>query len=136
MQFHPNELFLLYNPQSTGGKQTKAMAMDICSHINEVDALHERLIPTYWKEVVTMLGMEPARLLDQSHPDYKSKVGNNTYTMDGWLEVLTHNPQLLRAPIAIYNGRAVFCERPTDVMKLANTTNHSDKVLPHLRDSH
>jgi hypothetical protein len=46
MQFHPNELFLLYNPHSNGGKQTKAMAMDICSHINEVDALHQKLIPT------------------------------------------------------------------------------------------
>jgi arsenate reductase (glutaredoxin) len=86
--------------------------------------------------VVTLLRMAPADLLDKSHPDYKSKVSDNAYTMDGWLEVLAHNPQLLRAPIAIYNGRAVFCERPTDVMKLANTANHSDKVLPHLRSSH
>ncbi|MCZ8216537.1 MAG: hypothetical protein O9262_09885, partial [Cyclobacteriaceae bacterium] len=54
-QFHPNELFLLYNPQTNSGKQTKAMAKDIFSHINEIDAIHEKLIPTYWKEVITML---------------------------------------------------------------------------------
>ena len=29
MQFHPNELFLLYNPNSNSGKQTKALALDI-----------------------------------------------------------------------------------------------------------
>lgn len=133
MQFHPNELFLLYNPQSNAGKQTKAMAKDICNHINEVDALHEKLIPTYWKEVVTMLGIAPNDLLDKSHPDYQAKVGENSYTMDGWLEVLARNPQLLKAPIAIYNGRAIFCETPTDVMKLSITSRASEKILPHLR---
>ena len=46
MQFHSNELFLLYNPQSTMGKQTKALALDICSHINAVDAVHEKLCQT------------------------------------------------------------------------------------------
>ncbi len=133
MQFHPNELFLLYNPQSNKGKQTKAMATDICSHINEIDALHEKLIPTYWKEVVTMLGLNPADLLDQSHPDYQSKVGENTYTMEGWLEVLARNPELIKAPIAIYNKRAIMCETPTDIMKLAVTSKAGEKVLPHLR---
>ncbi len=133
MQFHPNELFLLYNPQSSRGKQTKAMAKDICSNINEIDALHEKLIPTYWKEVVTMLGISPAELLDKSHPDYASKVGENTYTMEGWLEVLARNPQLLKAPIAIYNKRAIFCETPTDIMKLAVTAKAGEKTLPHLR---
>lgn len=133
MQFHPNELFLLYNPQSNSGKQTKAMAKDICSNINEIDALHEKLIPTYWKEVVTMLGISPAELLDKSHPDYASKVGENSYTMEGWLEVLARNPQLLKAPIAIYNKRAIFCEIPTDIMKLAVTAKAGEKTLPHLR---
>ncbi|GCC50005.1 glutaredoxin [Chryseotalea sanaruensis] len=133
MQFHPNELFLLYNPQSNSGKQTKAMAKDICSNINEIDALHEKLIPTYWKEVVTMLGISPAELLDKSHPDYASKVGENSYTMEGWLEVLARNPQLLKAPIAIYNKRAIFCETPTDIMKLAVTAKAGEKILPHLR---
>jgi arsenate reductase (glutaredoxin) len=132
MQFHPNELFLLYNPQSNSGKQTKAMATDICSNINEVDALHEKLIPTYWKVVVTMLGIAPNDLLDKSHPDYKQKVGDNTYTMEGWLEVLARNPQLLRAPIAIFNGRAILCETPTDIMKL-HVSKSAEKILPHLR---
>lgn len=132
MQFHPNELFLLFNPQSNSGKQTRAMAKDICSHIHEVDALHEKLIPTYWKEVITMLAMIPSDLLDKSHPDFTNKVGENTYTMDGWLEILMHNPHLLRAPIAIFGGRAILCETPTDVIKLTISTSEK-KTLPHLR---
>jgi len=35
---HANELFLLYNPQSHVGKQTKALALTFCSHIQEIDS--------------------------------------------------------------------------------------------------
>jgi len=132
MQFHPNELFLLYNPQTSTGKQTKAIALTINSHINEVDAIHEKLGPTYWKEVVTLLGLNPEELFDQSNPEYKAKVGDDIYTMNGWLDVLIHYPQLLKAPIAIFNGKAVLCKTPTDIFKL-NMTENTDKVLPHLK---
>lgn len=135
MQFHPNELFLLYNPQTNAGKQTKALARDICNHINEVDIIHEKLSPTYWKEIVTMVGRNPEDLLDQSHPDYQ-KVAGNSYTMNGWLDVLTHYPHLLRAPIVIYHGKAALCQTPTDIMKLGGAVSPGEKVLPHLRKVH
>jgi len=133
MQFHPNELFLLYNPSSQTGKQTRAIALSISSHLNEVNAMQEKLGPTYWKEVLNMLGMTPKDLMDKSHPDYQAKVRGNTYTMDGWLNVLMHNPQLLKAPIAIYNGKALLCRNPTDVLKLELAPSAAHKVLPHLR---
>jgi len=134
MQFHRNELFLLYNPLSSTGKQTKAFAKTINTHVNEVDALHEKLGPTYWKEVVNMLGLRPKDLMDRSNPEYQAKVAGNTYTMNGWLDVLMYNPQLLKAPIAIYNGKAILCQTPTDIYKLGVKPNTSDnRTLPHLR---
>ena len=131
MQFHPNELFLVYDPHSNIGKQTKAIAMDICSHINEVDVTQEKLSPTYWKEIVNMLGVQPDELLDHSHADYKTKVANNTYTMDGWLEVLVHDGHLVKYPIVVFNNSAVLCHTPTDIMKLK--PKPTDKVMPHLK---
>ncbi len=58
------------------------MALDVCSHINEVDVVHEKLSPMYWREVVTMLGLQPKDLLDGSPADYK-KAGDTDFTMDG-----------------------------------------------------
>lgn len=133
MQFHPNEIFLLYNPTTSVGKQTKAIARTINSHINELDVIHEKLGPTYWKEVITLLNLGPKELMDRSHPDYQEKVAGNNFTMNGYLDVLMHNPQLLKAPIAIYNGMAVLCQTPTDIFKLR--TSPTDKVLPHLRNT-
>ena len=131
MQFHPNELFLIYDPNSPLGKQTRAIARDFCKHVNEVDVIHERLSPTYWKEIINMLGVHPNDLLDHSHPDYKSKIGDNTYTMDGWLEVLVHDAHLVRYPIVIYNHSAVVCHTPNDILKLRPRVH--DKAMPHLK---
>lgn len=136
MQFHHNELFLLYNPGTSAGKQVKAMALDLCSHVNEVDVVNEKLSLTYWREIVSMLSFTPDELLDHSHPDYKTKVAGNSYTMNGWLEVLTHYPHLVKAPIVIYRGKGVFCTTPTDIMKLGATMAFpavAEKVLPHLK---
>ena len=131
MQFHRNELFLIYDPHSNVGKQTKAMALDICSHINEVDVVHEKLSPTYWREIMSMLGVHPDELLDHTHPEYKKKVADNNYTMDGWLEVLVHEGYLVKYPIVVFDQCAVLCHTPTDIMKLKSKAE--EKVLPHLK---
>jgi len=134
MQFHPNEIFLLLNPDTSTGKQTKALARTINTHVNELNVMREKLGPTYWKEVVTMLGMQPKELMDRAHPDYQEKLAGNTFTMNGYLQVLMHYPHLLRAPIAIYNGKAVLCQTPTDIFKLGVAAQTStEKILPHLR---
>jgi arsenate reductase (glutaredoxin) len=134
MQFHPNEIFLLYDPETSKGKQTRAMAHTINSHVNEVDVIREKLGPTYWKEIVNMLGMEPKEMMDRAHPDYQAKVAGNSFTMNGYLDVLMHNPQLLKAPVAIHNGRAVLCQTPTDIYKLGVMAPAAhEKPLPHLR---
>lgn len=131
MQFHPNELFLIYNPGTNIGKQTKAIALDLCNHLNEVSITQEKLSPTYWKEVLNLVGMAPMDVLDQTHPDYSLKVGKDTYTMDGWLEVLVHNAHLVKGPIAIFRGQGVLCQTPTDIFKLKPKTE--EKPMPHLK---
>lgn len=131
MQFHPNELFLIYDPTSNVGRQTKAMALDLCSHINEVDVVHEKFSPTYWREVLTMLGLHPKELLDESLPDYK-KAGDNDYTMDGWLNVLVQNGSFVKYPIVIFGQSAVLCKTPTDIMKLKSKP--AGKPMPHLKN--
>ncbi len=136
MQFHPNELFLLYDPSSSTSKQTKAMALDLCSHINEVNVIREKLSTTYWKEILSMASVAPDDILDHSHSDYKDKVADNDYTMNGWLDVLSRMPHLMKGSIAIFNGKAVYCKTPTDIFKLNPKHDSEKNVLPHLKNDH
>ena len=136
MQFHPNELFLYYDSSSRQGKQVLAMAKSITRNVNAVDYRTNKLTTTLWKEIVNMIKLEPKKLLDKSGKEYQEKIAGNTFTMDGWLEVLVHNPQMLKAPVAIYNGRVAFCITPTDVLRLDANSTTSSKVPPHLRRQH
>ncbi|MEO1051839.1 MAG: ArsC/Spx/MgsR family protein [Bacteroidota bacterium] len=136
MQFHQNELFLYYDPETTRGKQTRAYACSVCGHLNDVNYQKTKLTTTLWKELVNMLGRKPKDLLDKSNPKYQQKVAGNTFTMTGWLEVLANNPDMLKAPIAIYNKKAVFCEKPSDILRLDVNSKTSSKVPPHLKSVH
>jgi len=96
MQFHPNELTILLDPNSSVGKKCKAYAHSISNNVNEIDYTTTRLTTTLWKKVVTMLGNDPSHLLNKSHKDYKSKVSGNSFTMHGWLNILLNSPDMLR----------------------------------------
>jgi arsenate reductase len=132
IQFHPNELLLIYNdPNSITGKQTRAYAKSISNNVNEVNITYNNLTTTLWKEVINKLNLHPLEIMDRSVKEYKEKIQGNNFTMTGLLDVLMHTPELLKAPIALYQNRAVFCLKPTDILKLEE--NSSAKVLPHLR---
>ena len=136
IQFHPNELLLVYNdPNTTTGKQTRAYAKSVSNNINEVDLRSVKLTTTIWKDIVNMLKMHPEEIMNKSSKIFQEKFNDNHYTMNGLLEALAHEPELLRAPIAIYHNRAVFCQKPTDILRLEVNSKTSFKVPPHLRRS-
>ena len=133
MQFHPNELFIYFDPDTTTGKQSRAYARSISNNVNEVNFRKIKLTTTLWKEIVNMLGLRPKDLLDKSHWEYQRRVAGNAFTMSGWLEVLQNNPSMLKGPIAIYNKKAILIKKPTDILKLDVNSRTSSKVPPHLR---
>ena len=117
MQFHPNELWIIYDPNTNTAKQTKAYALTITDNIFELDVTKDRLTTTLWKEIINMLDMKPWDIMNQDHVDFK-KIGDNSFTMQGWLDILLNSPSIVKAPIAISNKRAVLCTKPTDILKL------------------
>lgn len=134
MQFHPNEIFLYYDPSTNTGKQTRAYASSISKNVNTLDSTKTKLTATLWKEIVNMISLKPKDLLDKSRSDYQDLVKGNTFTMTGWLDVLAKNPQMLKAPIAIYKNKAMLCQKPTDILKLDERKSQA-KVPPHLRSA-
>ena len=137
IQFHPNELLLVYNdPNSTTGKQTRAYAKSVSNNVNEVDLRNVKLTTTIWKDILDMLKMHPEDIMDKSSSTFREKFADNHFTMTGLLEALAHSPELLKAPIAVYHKRAVFCQKPTDILRLEVNSTSSIKIPPHLRRNH
>ena len=119
MEFHPNELLLYFDPSTSTGKQTRAYAHSISNHVNELDYHKVKLTTTLWKEIINMLKLRPKDLLNKAHREYQEKVAGHSYTMEGWLKVLANNPQMLKAPIAVWNRKAILCKKPTDILKIS-----------------
>lgn len=115
---HPNELFFYYNPAHSVDKQMRAYAQSVSKHINEINIEKERITLTGWRSILDKLNLRPKDLLNRAHPDYQNKIAGKTWDDEGWLNILTRNPHLIKAPIAIKRNKAVLCTTPNIILEL------------------
>ncbi|MCB0792547.1 MAG: glutaredoxin [Flavobacteriales bacterium] len=104
------ELTLVYNGSTSEGKKALAFAYSLASKVNRQDVSEVALSSTFVRQVIKQLNVRPKDLLNRAHPYYQQHLRGRDLDMEGWLHVLTHNPYLLRAPIALQGDRAVLCE--------------------------
>lgn len=122
MKLHPSELFIIYDPTNTYGRRTLAYAHSHTSHVQSHDVMKEKFTTTHWGEILDRLGLRAKDLLNRAHQDYQRTIAGGNYGDDDWLTILTHNPHLIRYPIALKGQNAVLCKSPTDIFKLPDVT--------------
>lgn len=57
--------------------------------------------------------------MNKAHPYYQAHLRGRDFDDEAWLKILANNPYLFKAPIAVRGRRAVFCETPTAIYRLA-----------------
>ena len=119
--FISHELYLLYNPATELGHKTHALAPSLNNVVHEIDIMNKKITRFRWKEIINMLKLSPAELLDTGHPDYEKLIAGKDFSDNDFLEVLCHNPQLVKGPIGILDTQAVLCDDPKDILKLDAT---------------
>ena len=118
MKFNSRELVLIYDPKSDLGKKTLAVAKTITNHINDIDIVNTTLTTTIWKEIINKLELRPKELMNRSSTYYQEHIKGHEITMQGFLDILKQNPQLLAGPIALKGDKAILCKTPTDILKV------------------
>ena len=68
--------------------------------------------------VISQLDLHPKELMNKAHPYYQQHIRGKEFNMDGWLNVLIKNPQLLKSPLAVSGKNAIMVNTPTDIYKL------------------
>ena len=116
--FSSHDLYLLFDPTSTIGRKTHALALSLNQAVHAIDIMEKIITPLRWKEVTELLGVSPKQLLNTGHPDYERIIAGKEFSEQDFLEVLFQNPQLVKGPIGIFNKKAVLCENPQDVLQL------------------
>jgi len=118
MKTNQREIQLYYDPESSSGRACLAHAKSMSPHVKSYAFAKTPSTTTSWRHILKSLDCHPKDLLDKSHPYYQANIRGREFTMNGWLDIVRRNPQLMRAPIAIRGERAILCESPTDIYRL------------------
>lgn len=120
MKLRQNELWIYYDKNSASHRKTKAYAYSVSKHVQERDFNQDKLTKLMWQDILSMLKMKPKEIMNKANPKYQSGIARHEFEDDSWLEILVKNPDLVKAPIAIMNEKAILCCNPKDVYKLSN----------------
>lgn len=118
MRIHDQEILFYHDPDMEISRKALAYAKTITTSVKEINYLKDRFTPTVWRQILGMLQLEPKQLMNKSLPYYQENLRGRNFEMDDWINVLTHQPGLLRGPIAIKGNQAVFISSPSHIFRL------------------
>ncbi len=118
MKTHDREILLFYHPESTSDRKTLANALSLTKHIKAFDFSKVSTSGMNWLSILDGLSMHPKDLLNKAHPYYRDHIKGKEFDDEGWVTVLSKNPDLIKFPIAIRGSRKLVCQRPTDILQM------------------
>lgn len=120
MKTHQREILIYYNPSSSTGRKTIAYAQGAGLHVKSYAFSRSPSNGTSWKQILQALDVHPRELMNKAHPYYQQHIRGRDFDDESWIKVIQHNPDLIKSPIAVRGQKAILCQTPTDIYKLAN----------------
>ncbi|TAK48224.1 MAG: glutaredoxin [Saprospiraceae bacterium] len=120
MKTHRREILIYFNPDSSNDRKTVAHAQGLVPHVRTYSFEQAPSTCTSWQQILSSLQMHPKQLMNKSHPYYQAHIRGREFNNEDWLNVIKYNPALIKAPIAIRQGKAILCVSATDIYKLTN----------------
>ena len=119
MKTNQREILIYYNPNSSNDKKTVAHAQGLVPHVRTYSFDQAPSNGTSWRQIMSSLDLHPKELMNKAHPYYQEKIRGCEFNDEDWLNVIRHNSQVLKAPIAIRGNKAILCTSATEIYKLA-----------------
>ena len=118
MKTNQREIMIYYNPESSSDRKTVAHARGMSPHIKSYAHANSPSTGTSWHMILNALDVHPKQLLNKAHPYYQKNIRGREFDKEGWIMVISNNPDLIKSPIAVRGRNAVICNSPTDIYKL------------------
>ena len=118
MRTHQREILIYYNPESSSDRKTVAHAKSVAPHLKSYAFRQAPSTSTSWQMILNSLNVHPKELLNKAHPYYQKNIRGKEFDEEDWICCLQHNPEMMKAPIAIRGHRAILCTNPTDIYRL------------------
>lgn len=118
MEFNPREVTVIYDLNKRGGREALAYAKQIAQNVNEIEISSQPLTRTQLAELMNKLNVGIDEMIDKTHELYQDKYEGVDMDENSWLEVLVHNPSMIKTPIGILGNKAVICDLPNQMLEL------------------
>ncbi|WP_289039103.1 hypothetical protein [uncultured Zobellia sp.] len=113
------KITLYYNSENSIGKQTYAYVESADEDILAIDISKTNVTGTQWAEIAHNMNVPVGSLVNQDHPEFKKKYGNEKVDLDehDWLRILEKSPSTLAFPVVIKGERFIPIHNPSDFVK-------------------
>lgn len=118
MHLSSKELTILYNEKNERDRKTLSYAHIITNKINKQELGSVRVSGTMFQVFVNALKKDPKKLINKADPYYQKNIRGKNFSINEWFKMIINHPNLLKAPLAMYDNKAVICHTPTDILRL------------------
>jgi len=111
------EITLIYNSEEPIGRQILANALKEKITVHDIDLKYIKLTPTQWAALASQLNLDISELVDTKSPVFLKKFGKvEDLAEQDWLSLLAHNPDILKAPIALKGSKIIMITNPQEIL--------------------
>jgi arsenate reductase len=111
------EITLIYNSDEHIGRQILAYIQTENMLVHDIDLKYMKLTPTQWAELASKLNIDVHDLVNTENPNFFKKFGKvNDLTGQDWLNLLAHNPDILKAPIVMKGAKISMMTNPQEML--------------------
>lgn len=108
---------LIYHSEDHIGREILAYAQAEKLPIHDIDIAHTHVPGILWLELAEMMKIGIKDLINLEHPNFTQKFeGDYDLSIHGWLTILEHNPDTLRAPIVMKGDKIIMMSNPRDML--------------------
>lgn len=102
---HHNKITLIYNSNTSIGKQTLAYVTNSRKKLLAIDTSKTTLTGSQWIDIIDKLGISMKQLINTSHPNFiKLYHKDVSMELNDWLKIIQKHPEVIVTPIFI-NGK-------------------------------
>ena len=114
-----NQMTLIYNSETSVGKQTLAYANAADKKLRSIDISKTKVTGTQWAEIASQLDVKIADLVDQEHTNFVQNFGDKAALLssEDWIKVLQNQPEVLSGCIVLNGKDSLIITNPSDLVK-------------------
>ncbi|GAA0871697.1 hypothetical protein GCM10009117_08430 [Gangjinia marincola] len=126
-----NQITLIYNPETSLGKQVRAYAASSKAVLQVVDLSNQTLADSEWAEISSLLGKPLRDIISQDHPIFREAYGNKEIQLTDdhdAIKLLNKHPEIVVYPILIRGDQTIQAKTYADVLKLIESDSADIRI--------